>query len=115
MAFMSRRHGAVPRSWRERSRCLPFATLLGLYALHPDAMNWLAEGMTHCESPRAFLFSFDAMTLIIVAIASAFGARAISRLRRQVAEARQLGQYRLRAAHRRRRHGRRLSSPSTSF
>ena len=59
-------------------------------------MHWLAEGMTHCESPRVFLFTFDAMTLIIVAIASAFGARAISRLRRQVAEARQLGQYRLR-------------------
>ncbi len=92
----------VPKTWRRAALVagtlaqLPFATLLGLYALHPAAMHWLAEGMTHCESPRVFLFTFDAMTLIIVAIASAFGARAISRLRRQVAEARQLGQYRLR-------------------
>ena len=36
------------------------------------------------------------MILLILAVGSAFGARAISRLRRQVAEARQLGQYRLR-------------------
>ena len=92
----------VPKTWRRAALVagtlaqLPFATLLGLYAFYPAAMHWLAEGMTHCESPRVFLFTFDAMTLIIVAIASAFGARAISRLRRQVAEARQLGQYRLR-------------------
>ena len=36
------------------------------------------------------------MILLILAVGSAFGARTISRLRRQVAEARQLGQYRLR-------------------
>src|SRR5262249_48992598 len=35
------------------------------------------------------------MTLAILAVGAAFGAGAISRLRRQVAEARQLGQYRL--------------------
>jgi eukaryotic-like serine/threonine-protein kinase len=92
----------VPKTWRRAAlvagtlALFPFAPLLGLYALYPAAMHWLAEGMTHCESSRVFLFTFDAMTLIIVAIASAFGARAISRLRRQVALARQLGQYRLR-------------------
>jgi eukaryotic-like serine/threonine-protein kinase len=92
----------VPKNWRRAAlvsgtlALLPFATLFGLYALYPEPMHWLAEGMTHCESPRVFLFSFDAMTLIIVAIAATFGARAISRLRRQVALARQLGQYRLR-------------------
>jgi serine/threonine-protein kinase len=42
------------------------------------------------------LFSFDAIVLLILAIGSGFGAHAISRLRRQVADARQLGQYRLR-------------------
>ena len=36
------------------------------------------------------------MILLILAVGSTFGARTISRLRRQVAEARQLGQYRLR-------------------
>ena len=36
------------------------------------------------------------MILLILAVGSAFGAHMISRLRRQVAEARQLGQYRLR-------------------
>ena len=46
--------------------------------------------------PRVALFSFDAMILLILAVGSTFGARTISRLRRQVAEARQLGQYRLR-------------------
>jgi eukaryotic-like serine/threonine-protein kinase len=43
------------------------------------------------ETPRAF----DALILTILALGSTYGARTISRLRRQVAEARQLGQYRL--------------------
>jgi serine/threonine protein kinase len=91
----------VPKSWRRAAlvtgtlALFPFATLFGLYVMHPDAMRWLGEGMRHCESPRVFLFSFDAMTLLIVAAGSAFGARTISGLRRQVALARQLGQYRL--------------------
>jgi serine/threonine-protein kinase len=42
------------------------------------------------------LFSFEAMILLILAVGSAFGAWAISRLRRQVAEDRHFGQYRLR-------------------
>jgi hypothetical protein len=92
----------VPKSWRRAAlvagtlALLPFATLLALYALHPTAMRWLGEGMTHCNSARVLLFSFDAMTSLIVAVVAAVGARAISQLRRQVAEARQLGQYRLR-------------------
>ena len=43
------------------------------------------------------LFSFDAMLLVILAVGSTYGAHMISHLRRQVVEARQLGQYRLRA------------------
>ena len=47
-------------------------------------------------TPRIRLFLFDAMILLMLAVGSTFGARTMSRLRRQVAEARQLGQYRLR-------------------
>ena len=42
------------------------------------------------------LFSFDAMLLLILAVGSTYGAHMITNLRRQVVEARQLGQYRLR-------------------
>ena len=48
------------------------------------------------DTPRIRLFAFDAMILLMLAVGSTFGARTMSRLRRQVAEARQLGQYRLR-------------------
>src|SRR5207253_7463911 len=75
---------------------LPFATLLVLFLRHPEAMEWLGEGWKWSETARLALFSFDVMLLLIVAAGSAYGARTISRLRRQVAEARQLGQYRLR-------------------
>ncbi len=74
---------------------LPFATLLVLNWRHPEEMGWLWRGWRKSETPRIALFSLDAMILLIVAVGSAFGARTISRLRRQVAEARQLGQYRL--------------------
>jgi serine/threonine-protein kinase len=72
---------------------LPYATLAALLLRHPGAMAWLGSGSREGETPRFLLFGFDAMTLPIVAVGAAFGARAISRLRRQVAEARQLGQY----------------------
>src|SRR5207302_710160 len=62
----------------------------------PEAMGWLWRGWRKSETPRILLFSLDVMILLIVAACSAFGARTISRLRRQVVEARQLGQYRLR-------------------
>ncbi len=93
----------VPKSWRRAAlvagplALLPFATLLVLYLRHPDAMTWLGQGWRrNPEMPRVRLLVFDALILLMLAVGSAFGARTMSRLRRQVAEARQLGQYRLR-------------------
>ena len=54
-------------------------------------MAWLWEGWLDSQTPRALLFAFDALILAILAVGSAYGARTIFRLRRQVAEARQLG------------------------
>jgi serine/threonine-protein kinase len=75
---------------------LPFATLAVLFLRHPGAMSWLGQGGRQGAAAPILLFSFDAMVLLILAVGSAFGARAISRLRQQVAEARQLGKYHLR-------------------
>ncbi len=92
----------VPKSWRRAAlvvgplALLPFVTLEVLALRHPAAMGWLGFGWRQSETPRILLYTFDAMMLIILAAGSAFGARAISLLRRQVAEARQLGQYHLR-------------------
>jgi serine/threonine-protein kinase len=92
----------VPKSWRRAAivvgplALLPFGTLSVLYMRHPESMGWLGLGSVHCETPQFWVFSFDLMILIILAVGSALGAHMISRLRRQVAEARQLGQYRLR-------------------
>jgi eukaryotic-like serine/threonine-protein kinase len=92
----------VPKNWRRAAlvvgplALLPFATLLVLYLRHPDAMVWLGRGWKASQTPRFLLFSFDAMILLILAVASAFGARAISLLRRQITEARKLGRYQLR-------------------
>jgi eukaryotic-like serine/threonine-protein kinase len=91
----------VPKSWRRVAlvvgplALLPFATLLVLTVRYPEAMGWLWEGWRMSLTPRVRLFTFDALTLLILAVGSTFGARTISLLRRQVAEARQLGQYRL--------------------
>jgi eukaryotic-like serine/threonine-protein kinase len=91
----------VPKNWLRAAlvvgplAILPFATLLVLYIQHPGPMAWLNRiGLEHGTTPFA-LFTFDAMVLLILAAASASGAHTISRLRRQVVEARQLGQYRL--------------------
>lgn len=75
---------------------LPFANLALLSYWHPVTMGWLWRGWRPGEAPWFWLFSFDAMILAILGIGSAFGAHLITRLRHQVAEARQLGQYRLR-------------------
>jgi len=91
----------VPKSWRRAAlvvgplALLPFATLSVLGLRHPAAMAWLWDGWFDSSTPQALLFTFDALILSILAVGSTFGARTISRLRRQVAEARQLGQYRL--------------------
>jgi serine/threonine-protein kinase len=91
----------VLKSWRRAAlvagplALLPFANLAVLALRHPAAMAWLWEGWLDSQTPRAFLFGFDALILAILAVGSAFGARTIFRLRRQVSEARQLGQYRL--------------------
>jgi len=92
----------VPKTWRQAAQVvgplalLPFATLGGLFLLHPKDMAWLGRSWKEGGTPRLLLFTFDAMILCIVAVGSTFGAHAMSRLRRQVAEARHLGQYRLR-------------------
>ena len=91
----------VPKTWRRAAlvagplALLPFATLSVLALQHPAAMAWLWEGWLDSQTPRALLFGFDALILAILAIGSAYGARTIFRLRREVVEARQLGQYRL--------------------
>ena len=92
----------VPKSWRRAALVVgplalsPFAILGVLIWQFPDAMAWLWEGWKFSDTPRFHLMGFDAMMLIMLAVGATFGARAMSRLRRQVVEARQLGQYRLR-------------------
>jgi eukaryotic-like serine/threonine-protein kinase len=91
----------VPKSWRRVAivtgmlAILPFATLAVLYLWHPEAMGWLERGWMNRGVTPVALFSFDAMLLVILAVGSTYGAHMISHLRRQVVEARQLGQYRL--------------------
>jgi serine/threonine-protein kinase len=91
----------VPKTWRRAAlvaaplALMPFATLSILALEHPAAMAWLWEGWLDSQTPRALLFGLDALILAILAVGSAYGARTIFRLRRQVAEARHLGQYRL--------------------
>jgi serine/threonine-protein kinase len=92
----------IPKSWRRAAvvvgplALLPFATLAVLALRHSAAMAWLEDGWFSGPAPRAFEFSFDGLILITLAVAATYGANTISRLRREVAEARQLGQYHLR-------------------
>jgi serine/threonine-protein kinase len=92
----------VPKSWRRAAMItgplafLPFAILLVLYLRYPRNLSWLGQGWSKdWTTPRILLLGFDAMILLILAVGATFGNRTISRLRRQVAEAQQLGQYRL--------------------
>lgn len=92
----------VPKSWRRAALVvgplafLPFLTLALLTVRHPTTMGWLWMGWKLSDTPRIRLFGFDALILAMLAVGSTFGARTMSRLRRQIAEARQIGQYRLR-------------------
>ena len=56
----------------------------------------MARGWRKSATTPLALLGFDAMYLVILAVGSTYGTYTISRLRRQVVEARQLGQYRLR-------------------
>jgi serine/threonine-protein kinase len=91
----------VPKSWRRAAlvvgpvALLPFATLGVLALRYPVAMAWLWQGWSKSPTPRALLYTFDGLILVILAVGATFGAHTMSRLRREVAEARQLGQYRL--------------------
>ena len=91
----------VPKSWRRAAvvvgplALLPFATLAVLALRHPEAMAWLGDGWSSGPTPRAFEFAFDGLILTILAVGATYGAHTLSWLRRQVTEARQLGQYRL--------------------
>jgi serine/threonine-protein kinase len=88
---------AIPKRWPRAAlivgplTLLPFATLLTLCLRHPEAMQWLARWTT----PLAQL-CFDALFLLVLAVGSVYETQAIYRLRREVAEARRLGQYHLR-------------------
>ena len=92
----------VPKSWRRTAwvagplALLPFAIMTVLILEYPVAMGWLWQGWQLSTTPRIQLFVFDAMILLILALGATFGARSMSRLRRQVDLARQFGQYRLR-------------------
>jgi eukaryotic-like serine/threonine-protein kinase len=91
----------VPKSWRRAAivvgplALVPFATLAVLVLRHPEATAWLGDGWFSGPTPRAFEFAFDGLILIILAVGATYGAHSISWLRREVAEARQFGQYHL--------------------
>ena len=90
----------VPKSWRRAaivSGCLalvPLGSTLGVYWWYPRELQWVFEPREDLVVPIR-LFGVDAVFLLTLAAISAFGAYTISRLRQQVVEARQLGQYRL--------------------
>ncbi len=90
----------VPKSWRRAVALsaflalVPLATIIGSYLVYPQACAWVFERRDDGLIPMR-LFGVDAVFLLCLAAISAFGAHTISRLRQQVVEARQLGQYRL--------------------
>jgi eukaryotic-like serine/threonine-protein kinase len=84
----------VPKSWRRAAlvggplALVPSATLLVLCLRHPEAVGWLRRG-----SGSVAQVGIDTILLQLFAVASFYGAHTIYRLRRQVDEIRQLGQY----------------------
>ena len=90
----------VPKSWRRAAlvsavfALIPLASILGAYRWYPRDLQWVFESRDDGLVPMR-LFGVDAVFLLTLAAISAFGAHTISRLRQQVVEARQLGQYRL--------------------
>jgi eukaryotic-like serine/threonine-protein kinase len=90
----------VPKSWRRAAlvsavlALIPLASILGSYIGYPRNLQWIFESRDDGLIPMR-LFGVDAVFLLTLAAISAFGAHTISRLRQQVVEARQLGQYRL--------------------
>jgi serine/threonine-protein kinase len=91
----------VPKGWRRAAAVggvlaiLPCATLLALDYFHPPEMAWVTRGWIGQGITPLQLSTFDASLLAILAAGTSYGAHVISRLRRQVVEARQLGQYHL--------------------
>ncbi len=92
----------VPKGWRRAAAIagvlamLPFATLLALYLQHPAEMGWLVQRSPASGNSPLDRYGYDVILLMILALGSSWGAYTIHRLRMQVVEARQLGQYRLR-------------------
>ena len=90
----------VPKSWRRAAivsallALIPLASIVGSYLSYPRDLQWVFETRDDGVIPMS-LFGVDAVFLLTLAAISAFGAYTISRLRQQVVEARQLGQYRL--------------------
>ena len=90
----------VPKSWRRAAivagflATLPLASLLVAYVLHPEGVRWVSELRSDGRMPLA-VFGLDAVFLFTLAGISSFAAHTISRLRLEVVEARQFGQYRL--------------------
>jgi serine/threonine-protein kinase len=69
---------------------VPFVTLGALALRRPEASGWLGrEGLPPVQ------IGADAMLLLILVLGAVYGAHSMDRLRRELDEARQLGQYRL--------------------
>ena len=94
----------IPNTWRRA------ALVIGAMALAPIL---LVAGMMLAYPKVAAVMTVvgimqHVLVLLVAAVASVVGTHLINTLRREVFEARQLGQYRLAEAARRRRHGRGL-------
>jgi serine/threonine-protein kinase len=91
----------APKGWRRTTAVvvplalLPLATEWILGLAHPREMAWLREHPAGRWTSPLGMFGFDALFLLLLAAGSAYGTHQIARLRRQVVEARQLGQYNL--------------------